>query len=335
MLFKEYLRVISEINPSYVVMENVEGFMDTILYDFKGLKDHVYEGQNYIVEILLKEFESIGYKTLDPRVLDASDYGVPQRRNRAIFIAYKPELSRPSYPEPLHAENSKVTVLEAIGDLITDVKTKNRLNKKLTDYQKESRNGRTPHISGQPIKRARQPQNHEFSNHADVIIERFSLYNNGEDTSSLRKRILNEGIDLRGKTNLITLLSDMYSNEFSQDEIVETFKSGKADADMVRVLLTKKNNRMKLDMNYQSPTVLTLPDDFVSPFENRIFSVRELARLQSFDDSFVFQGKRTTGGPRRKVEVPQYTQVGNAVPPLLSKAVAKEIMKAIKDNQEK
>ena len=73
-----------------------------------------------------------------------------------------------------------------------------------------------------------------------------------------------------------------------------------------------------------------MPDDYISPFENRIFSVREMARLQSFDDSFEFLGKRTTGGDRRKMEVPQYTQVGNAVPPLLAKAIATEIMKVLK-----
>lgn len=78
-----------------------------------------------------------------------------------------------------------------------------------------------------------------------------------------------------------------------------------------------------------SLTVVTLPDDYISPFENRTFSVREMARLQSFDDSFVFLGPRTTGGERRKIEVPQYTQVGNAVPPLLARAIAEQIINAI------
>ena len=55
-----------------------------------------------------------------------------------------------------------------------------------------------------------------------------------------------------------------------------------------------------------------------------------MARLQSFDDSFVFQGKRTTGGDRRKLETPQYTQVGNAVPPLMARAIAMEILSHIK-----
>ena len=79
--------------------------------------------------------------------------------------------------------------------------------------------------------------------------------------------------------------------------------------------------------NDPSPTVLTLPDDLVHYDKNRILTVREMARLQSFDDSFEFLGKRTTGGARRKLETPQYTLVGNAVPPLLAKAIADEIMK--------
>lgn len=74
---------------------------------------------------------------------------------------------------------------------------------------------------------------------------------------------------------------------------------------------------------------MTIADDYISPFEARTFTVRELARLQSFDDSFVFLGKRTTGGIRRRVEVPQYSQVGNAVPPLLAKAIALEILRLL------
>lgn len=55
-----------------------------------------------------------------------------------------------------------------------------------------------------------------------------------------------------------------------------------------------------------------------------------MARIQSFDDSFVFQGKRSTGGDKRKVETPQFTQVGNAVPPLMAHAIAAEILRKIK-----
>ena len=75
---------------------------------------------------------------------------------------------------------------------------------------------------------------------------------------------------------------------------------------------------------------MTIADDYIHYRANRAPTVRELARLQSFDDSFVFQGKRTTGGDRRKDETPQFTMVGNAVPPLMARAIATEILKHIR-----
>jgi DNA (cytosine-5)-methyltransferase 1 len=59
-------------------------------------------------------------------------------------------------------------------------------------------------------------------------------------------------------------------------------------------------------------------------------SVREMARLQSFPDSFIFRAKETTGSLRRRFEIPQYTQVGNAVPPLMAEAVGKKIFELLK-----
>ena len=73
-----------------------------------------------------------------------------------------------------------------------------------------------------------------------------------------------------------------------------------------------------------------MPDDFIHYSAHRAMTVREMARLQSFDDNFVFQGKRSTGGEKRKSEIPQYTLVGNAVPPLMAKSIADEILRKIK-----
>ncbi len=93
---------------------------------------------------------------------------------------------------------------------------------------------------------------------------------------------------------------------------------------------SNKRNYNVLKASSQSPTVMTIPDDYIHFNSPRSLTVREMARLQSFDDNFVFQGKRSTGGDKRKDEVPQYTLVGNAVPPLLARAVAMEILKNIK-----
>ena len=86
-------------------------------------------------------------------------------------------------------------------------------------------------------------------------------------------------------------------------------------------LPTRKHSQQVLHPAKPSPTVLTIPDDLIHPYEDRVMTVRELARLQSFPDSFTFHGRVTTGGERRKDDVPRYTQVGNAVPPLLAKAI--------------
>ena len=92
---------------------------------------------------------------------------------------------------------------------------------------------------------------------------------------------------------------------------------------------SEKRNYNVLRPEAQSPTVMTIADDYIHYSSPRALTVREMARLQSFDDSFVFQGKRSTGGNKRKIEVPQFTLVGNAVPPLMARAVALEILKHI------
>src|SRR3546814_425596 len=78
-----------------------------------------------------------------------------------------------------------------------------------------------------------------------------------------------------------------------------------------------------------APTITTLPDDVLHYSEPRILTVRESARLQSFPDWFQFKGKFTTGGDRRTRECPRYTQVGNAVPPHLARAIGTAISRAL------
>ena len=82
----------------------------------------------------------------------------------------------------------------------------------------------------------------------------------------------------------------------------------------------KKARIIPLAPNDPAKTITTLPDDILHYAEPRILTVRECARLQSFPDWFTFHGKYTTGGQRRKIECPRYTQVGNAVPPLVAEA---------------
>ena len=129
-----------------------------------------------------------------------------------------------------------------------------------------------------------------MSSNTILISVRFSLYNEGETTFDLRKRIQTSGIDLTEKNAIIQDLLKKYSTD--KKGIIKMFKEKKLTDEDINNLLTKKGIR-----------------------------------------SFEFLGKRTTGGPRRKLEVPQYTQVGNAVPPLLAKAIANEILKALNEKK--
>lgn len=325
MLFKEYLRVINELQPKYVVLENVGGFADTILYEFEGITGNIYE-KECVPDILKQEFQLIDYGMLEPRLLNAADYGVPQSRNRMIIIAYKKGMKEPKYPKPTHNKKNRITLLDAIGDLITNESTRLKYNPVLTEFQLESINGRTPDTNGIPIA-SDDYKNIEISNHLPLIKERFSLFLEGETGPQLKKRILEKGIDLTDKPKLIEHIAK--KSNLSEKEIIDKFLKGDVDSKLIQLLLTKKNMRRRLTSDEPSGTVLTIPDDYISPFENRTLTVRESARLQSFDDSFEFLGKRTTGGKRRRIEVPQYSQVGNAVPPLLAKAVALELKKVL------
>lgn len=78
----------------------------------------------------------------------------------------------------------------------------------------------------------------------------------------------------------------------------------------------KKHTIIPLDGPGKCPTITTLPDDYIHYCEPRILTVREYARIQSFPDDFEFKGKYTTGGKIRTQEVPRYSQIGNAIPPL-------------------
>ena len=305
LLFKEYLRVVSEILPDYVVMENVVGFLSTKLEGFIASDGQQYFGEESLApNILLNEFKKIGYCTLKPRVLNSADFGIPQNRKRIIFFAYRKGVKKPSYPKPSY---KMVNLTEAIGDFyINDYESDYiRSRKQNNDYQ----------------------YNTEKSSINKLTKERFSLFNNGETTSMLKQRIGKEGIDLTGKEELINYLSKYFS--LSRTNIIDIYKKPNPNKEYIDALLTKKSMRKKLDPSLPSLTVVTIPDDYINPFNNSIFTVRELARIQSFDDDFVFYGKRTTGGKLRKKETPQYTQVGNAVPPLLAYNLGMSILEAM------
>lgn len=317
-LFLEYLRLVKEIQPKYIVFENVPGILDIKFHNFVSKFDKEIYKELSAIEIIKKELKKINYNLLEEKILSAADYGVPQKRHRVILIGYKVGEKKPKYPEKME---KIVSLKEAISDIAGyDIV--------MSDYQIESRYGRTKNIITKLPISTKELFNNDYSCHYKYIEERFSLLKEGESNLQLRKRLIKKGIDIEKYPELLKYLINKLS--VSKEEIIKKCKVLSNDSEILDLIVTKKNSRVKLSLNKPGNTILTLPDDLILPICNRICTVREFARLQSFDDSFIFYGKRTTGGKERKKEVPQYTQVGNAVPPLLAKAIALEIYKVLK-----
>lgn len=284
-LVASYIQILNFVKPKYFVMENVLGILSAKFNYYKGVETEYHN--ETVINVLLKEFSDIGYPDVEVKTLDASDFGVPQKRLRVIFLGTRRDINK-KLKHPIPKNKEKISAKEAIDDLRNielGVEKKDYSITPKSDYQILSRQGRTLDDSKSPITSSILT-NHQTSRHTDLVIERFRKLKQGENIKSLLSRLSSE----------------------------ERIK-----------LQTKKNNCKRMLENEPAPTVLTLPDDIVHYSEDRILTVREMARLQSFDDSFEFVGKRTTGGDRRTKETPQYTLVGNAVPPLLAKAIAEEI----------
>jgi DNA (cytosine-5)-methyltransferase 1 len=166
--------------------------------------------------------------------------------------------------------------------------------------------------------------NHELRNNNDLVRRRFRIYQLLEDqSSSSKKEILDV---MQGRTNEISSSTWDYlsGQEFLLESgVFDTFKSKKSLVSFLQRHSTKKRTQKALNRLQPAPAALSIPDDacHYAKSQLRTLTVREMARIQSFPDSFTFCSKITTGGSMRRFEVPQYTQVGNAVPPLLGRAL--------------
>lgn len=165
--------------------------------------------------------------------------------------------------------------------------------------------------------------NGQFRKHRPIVHRRFRIYQNlvlVKSKSALR--------EIRGmlRGNIKSLSDESFEALRGLSFIDETNKEATFidKCELEKFLLahsTKKQKQRSLDPNAPAPAALSIPDDACHYYERRTLSVREMARIQSFPDNFEFCSKVTTGGDSRKFEVPQYTQVGNAVPPLLGAAL--------------
>jgi len=183
--------------------------------------------------------------------------------------------------------------------------------------------------SNQPLK------NHDHRANSVPVRARFRLYQvmSGLEPATRKEiaRFIKTGNRDAVSDNALTLLTSGKENWLvmpSKDNrsLVAFPKSGRErKLDALQAMMTKKQTQRALIADQPAPAALSIPDDacHYDESELRTLTVREMARIQSFPDWFEFRSKVTTGGQMRKFQVPQYTQVGNAVPPLLGKALGK------------
>lgn len=254
-LFYQYLRFVEELQPKALLIENV--------------KNILVAKEGFAPKAISSILDSLGYN-VSFSIVCAANFGVPQMRERAIFIAVKKELGVFNFEILEHFKMPQVNVYDAISD-ISDIE----------DYAKLQKPG--------------------------------TIFNLGEATSDYQKL-------MRCKDNLLYNHLIYYPAESVKEKISYVPQGGNWRSVPKELFPSERTNRYTnylRRLKYSSPsiTIDTGHRVYFHPVFNRVPTVRESARIQSFPDSFIFAG---TKGQQLK-------QVGNAVPPLMAEALAKAI----------
>ncbi len=273
-LFYQFVKFIDWYNPKAFVMENVKGLLSM-------------QGGN-VIKTIVDAFQSAGRGyNVDYKVLRASDFGVPQTRERVFLIGFRRDLDL--YPEFPVEQTVPVSVNDAISDLPL-------IN--AGEGTEEASYTCSPSNSYQILMRkdSTRVANHIAMKHTQRLIDRFAAIKPGESLVDVWD---SHGAVKRGNPN------ERSSAKFAQ-------------------------NNQRVFGDKPAPTIAaSFQSNFVHPILNRNFTAREGARLQSFPDDFVFEGMRTKMS--WEVGLSQYQQIGNAVPPLLAKAIALKIKSIFQD----
>ena len=257
--------------------------------EFKDHKDK----QKYS-DVLVSELHKLGYN-LDYKIVTMSEYGVPQNRKRFILFASK----------------------NGAYEIFFDELLKNK------DCFLRDRGLKIPITISQAINDLKK-------SHGEVDSKDTKAFKNGKygRATSAYQKLMRNNIE-RGA------FPDSHRFAKHKSATIDVFKrlmtasekSIRITPSMNLVEGLKKRGVTPLKKNSICNTITSIPDDYIHYDEPRIMTVREHARIQSFPDDYEFKGPYTTGGERRKMDVPRYTQVANAVPPLFAEQVGEVILK--------
>lgn len=284
-LINSYIKFVEYVNPDIIFFENVKGFT----MEFRKNKE---KGIAYSA-LVTKKLQDLGYY-VKGQLINFGDYGVPQKRTRFILVGINKNLKNSSQ-ELVNSffnqlEKNSYNFLKAKG--LSQTTT---LQEAISDLLKANGTKESP----------------------DTPSFQAGLYGNKNTAYQkyMRKYVKNEIADSHRFPKHQTSTSDRF-------KIILELSNNRRNLDLSKDIrekyMLKKHTIIPLCANSKSPTITTLPDDYIHYCEPRILTVREYARIQSFPDTYKFQGKYTTGGKRRTQEVPRYTQIGNAIPPLFA-----------------
>lgn len=239
-----------------------------------GIKAEVksYSVCDYIKKIL--ESKEFNYQ-IAHGVLNASEFGAPQKRQRFVLIGIKDaDKINVELPKGTFTEDNFRTVRDAISDLEGVDVTFDVNDSPVNISKKEYEIGTLQSF----LCDSETIHNHVVTNTREVALSRFSVLKQGQNFHNLNK-------------------------EMKENTYTDTAR-------------TQNTIYQRLNYNEPSGTVLNVRKSmWIHPTIDRAISIREAARLQTFPDSYIFYGKKDA----------QYQQIGNAVPPILGKAIAEKI----------
>lgn len=308
-LFRLHLEIVDILKPDYVLLENVAGI--SVAFGKSKGSETSRSGlakRSYAAEIK-KMLEEHGY-VVQQQIIRACDFGVPQMRPRYFTVAMKKSAYRggrmPDFFSILGETRS--AFLKEKGLPLRHVTAKEALS----DLETESCGLR---------------ECSDASGRAGYWEPAYD----GPETNY--QYLMHRGLS-GNKMNSLRLPSHRPTTVEKFKRIQKHCPKGKQISPALRASMNiGKNIIVPLAPDRPSHTLTTLPDDFIHYSEPRVHSVREQARLQSFPDWFAFLGKYTTGGQLRRTECPRYTQVGNAVPPLVAEAVGQTLAGLYRKNE--
>ncbi|MDR6397271.1 DNA cytosine methyltransferase [Herbaspirillum seropedicae] len=295
---EQYLALVGLIMPRFLVIENVAGY-NMRFEKNKATAEAKCENSKEIpyAQAVKLRLEEMGYH-VSSGLVNCANFGVPQRRERFLMLceridndqAILPDLfkrlkkSRKNFLRYKNLPHRQITTREAIADLKT--------------------RGKTLVASSDSPARGFLEATYRAPKRINAYLALMKIGASGKAPDS-RRLANHKPATIEHFKKVRRTCRPGFCLSINERETVGT----------------RKHSITVLDPARPAPTITTLPDDILHYSEPRILTVRENARLQSFPDWFSFQGKYTTGGKSRKQECPRYTQVGNAVPPLLAEAI--------------